>query len=284
MDRDDVATDADLSLTSDAADLWLTAGVTDLTVAAKLVKRLLQRQMAQTERAVVVFLGAGVSGSTIAEVLGSTFETHAQQMNAQLAKVIFDPAVDLSAFDFTAALADVTAAVREVTPTETVLSSFTDAWLANVSSALDRLDLDDIAEIGRDAGARAAAAALWRGRVGATLDTQDVTELLGITRQALDSRKRTGSVLAIPGSGTSHYPVWQFDVGGSTAAVRPITLMIVTAFREYLDDVAPFTIAAWATSPQPELDDRTPAEWIVDGGDDEPLVLAARRTAHLEAQ
>lgn len=165
----------------------------------------------------------------------------------------------------------------------TILQHFSASWIANASVASGAPDLHEAAEIGREAGAQAAAAAAWRRRVGDTLDTEEVTELLGVTRQALDSRKRTGSVLALPGAGTSHYPAWQFDVEATTASVRPITLRIVTTFREALDEVSPFTIAAWATSPQPELDDRTPAEWIVRGGDDDAVVLAALRTAHLEA-
>lgn len=165
-----------------------------------------------------------------------------------------------------------------------LLASFATGWTEHQPSGVAQLDVDELDEIGRQAGEQAAATAAWRRRIGAMLDTETVTTLLSVSRQALDSRKRSGSVIALAGSGTSHYPTWQFDVGANTATVRPVTLRIVTEFRERLDDVSPFTIAAWATSPQPELDNRTPAEWITSGGDDAPVVLAARRAAHLEAQ
>lgn len=167
---------------------------------------------------------------------------------------------------------------------EVLLASFATGWTTHHPTGAAQLDADELDDIGRQAGEQAAAAAAWRRRIGAMLDTETVTTLLGVSRQALDSRKRSGSVIALAGSGTSHYPAWQFDVGANTATVRPVTLRIVTEFRERVDDVSSFTIASWSTSPQPELDDRTPAEWITSDGDDAPVVLAARRAAHLEAQ
>lgn len=175
-------------------------------------------------------------------------------------------------------------ATRDLSAAEVAaVAAFADGWRESRGQDLDRDDLEENVRIGRQAGEQAAVAAKWRQRVGATLQTQDVTELLGLSRQALDSRKRTGSVLALPGSGTSYYPSWQFDTETRPPSVRPITLRIVTTFREAAEDLSLYVVAAWATSSQPELDDRTPAEWIVAGGDDESVVLAAQRAAHLEA-
>lgn len=166
-----------------------------------------------------------------------------------------------------------------------LVDSFVTSWTAHSLSNTDALDVEELADIGRHAGEQAAAAAAWRNRLGDHIDTEQLVQLLGsISRQALDSRKRTGSLFALPGTGTSHYPTWQFAIDANTATVRPVVLRIVTEFREYLDDVSPFTIAAWATSPEPELDNRTPADWIINSGDDDRVVLAARRSAHLEAQ
>jgi hypothetical protein len=175
-------------------------------------------------------------------------------------------------------------ATRDLSASEVAaVAAFADGWREGRGQDLDRDDFEENVRIGRQAGEQAAVAAKWRRRVGATLETQDVTELLGLSRQALDSRKRTGSVLALPGSGTSYYPSWQFDTETRPPSVRPITLRIVTTFREAVEDLSLYVVAAWATSPQPELDDRTPADWIVAGGADEPVVLAAQRAAHLEA-
>lgn len=175
-------------------------------------------------------------------------------------------------------------ATRDLSAAEVAaVAAFAEGWHESRGQDLARDDFEEYVRIGRKAGEQAAIAAKWRQRVGATLETQDVTELLGLSRQALDSRKRTGSVLALPGSGTSYYPSWQFNTENRPPSVRPITLQIVTAFREAVEDLSLYVVAAWATSPQPELDNRTPADWIVSGGADGPVVLAAQRAAHLEA-
>lgn len=168
-------------------------------------------------------------------------------------------------------------------PLDVLVDAFAEGWSAN-SPHDSILATDELVEIGRHAGEQAAAAATWRERLGHTIDTETVVRLLGVTRQALDSRKKTGSVVALPGTGTSHYPTWQFDTSGPRAVVRDVTLRIVTAFRERLDEVSAFVIAAWAASAQPELGDRTPIDWITHDGPDAPVVAAAQRAAHLEAQ
>ncbi len=232
------------------------------------------RGLTDLQRAIIKLIVQGYSRNTIATLLGVSDPDI--RTNLRTLKITFTPPANLSEESWNAMWGT-------PTPINTLVEAFTGAWASNAAH-VDRLDLDDVAEIGREAGVQAAAAAAWRQGVGEILDTKGVSDLLGISRQALDSRKRTGSVLALPGTGTSHYPTWQFDVDvdGARSIVRPITLRIVTTFREVLDDFSPYTIAAWATSPQPELDGRSPAEWIIGGGDDGPVVRAAQRAAHLE--
>jgi hypothetical protein len=55
----------------------------------------------------------------------------------------------------------------------------------------------------------------WRSRAGETLDTQEVTEHLGLTAQQLDTHARAGDILALPFSDACTYPVWQFDAATS---------------------------------------------------------------------
>lgn len=124
----------------------------------------------------------------------------------------------------------------------------------------------------------------WDRRVGETFDTDRVLGLLEVSGAALDTQSQEGSVLALPGLGTNRYPAWQFHAEGARSSVRPVARRILMAFAEVAADVSPFTIAAWATSPQPELDDRTPADWIADDRDEDLVVLAAKRAAHLEAR
>ncbi len=151
--------------------------------------------------------------------------------------------------------------------------------LATQASVL-ALPLEEAERMARSAGERMATEIAWRRAVGPSLDTSEVVELLGITRQALNSRKKTGSVLALPASGTSIYPTWQFDAG----TIRDVTRQIVAAFRATDREISLFTIAAFAQSPQPELENETPARWIASGRKNEQVVLAARRAAHSESQ
>ena len=55
------------------------------------------------------------------------------------------------------------------------------------------------------------------GAEGGTVSSGQAAELLGITPQAVDKRRRTGKLLALP-VGRAYlyplYPVWQFDEGG----------------------------------------------------------------------
>ena len=72
-----------------------------------------------------------------------------------------------------------------------------------------------------------------------------------------------------------------------TLSNQVLVQQIFAAFREELPDVTASLIDRWMDSPQPELDEMTPNEWVGAqslGEADDMLLLAARRTAHLEAQ
>ncbi|WP_419837791.1 hypothetical protein [Candidatus Poriferisodalis sp.] len=168
-------------------------------------------------------------------------------------------------------------------PMVIVAQSFIDS-LARQSGHKYTTVIDD--ETARRMGSTAAeqvmAVAAWEAAIGDRLDTTQVRELLGISRQALAKRQRSGSLIALEGQRTSWYPVWQFD--REQRRVRPIVADIIAAFGEYLDEADPVVIAAWATTPQLDLGDRTPAQWIADANDDEQLTRAARRAAVRLAQ
>jgi hypothetical protein len=68
------------------------------------------------------------------------------------------------------------------------------------------------------------------------------------------------------------YPRWQFDAANSTpfAAVKKLNEIFGKAGLD------PWTLAAFATAPQPELGDRTPVDAFPDV-DLEPMLLSARR-------
>lgn len=142
---------------------------------------------------------------------------------------------------------------------------------------------EDAVEYGRRAAGTAVAPVLWAKAIGERHDTTAVTSLLGISRQALHKRAMNGSILGVPGRGTTWFPVWQFDVG--VRDVRPVVARIIGTFRDQLGTFDPLAVAAWATTPQPEdLDGSTPEDWILSGRGDDRVVEAARRAARALAQ
>jgi hypothetical protein len=153
-----------------------------------------------------------------------------------------------------------------------------------IASLPDGLLHDLLPDKAREYGFRAARAALapvvWARAVGERLDTSQAVEVLGVTRQALAKRVRAGSLLGLPGRGTTYYPAWQFDF--ESREVRPVVRHILAAFAEELDRPDPYVIAAWAATPQYEdLGGLTPAEWVAKTGghDYRSLSEAARRAA-----
>jgi hypothetical protein len=141
-----------------------------------------------------------------------------------------------------------------------------------------KLEPDEARRLGSAAAGDILAAARWSQVVGDRIDTTAATQLLGVTRQALAKRQAAGSILGIPGNGTTWYPTWQFDpVSGE---IRPEVRDIIGAFRERLDDFDPLTVAAWAKAPQDEdLDGQSPEQWIRLGLDRPRLRTAAERAA-----
>lgn len=162
-----------------------------------------------------------------------------------------------------------------------------DAFLERLSPArreIDEIDADEARELGTMAAEEAIASARWSRLVGDRIDTSEAAELLGVTRQALSKRQISGSLLGLPGRGTTWYPTWQLDI--EKKEIRPEVRHIIGAFRDSLGKEAdPFLIASWASTAQHEdLDGLSPAEWLAQGNDLEDLRQAAQRTAERLAQ
>lgn len=139
-----------------------------------------------------------------------------------------------------------------------------------------RETLGDPRELGERAALLAIAESAWRHHLGTLLDAHDVQALLGVgTRQAVSDRARRGGLLALPTSaGRVYYPALQFGPGGRPFPAVPKVLAVFS--RAEAD---PWLVASWFRTPQPLLDDSTPAEWLGRGDDEERLLEAARRTA-----
>lgn len=164
-----------------------------------------------------------------------------------------------------------------VSSAEAVAEAFLEELISG-SVVLGKLDGDEAVRLGRRAAEQVLASAQWSQVVGDRLDTTQVSQMLGVTRQALNKRQQSGSLLGLVGDGTTWFPTWQFDL--EDGAIRPEVRDIVGAFRDRLDDVDPLLVASWATTNQDEdLAGETPAQWLCTGRNSDQLRRAAERAA-----
>jgi hypothetical protein len=133
---------------------------------------------------------------------------------------------------------------------------------------------DDAEALGRQAAMVVLAGGAWERALGDLLTSAEARALLGgISREALRKRVGSGSVVALrDDAGLVRYPRWQFDPGGAP-------FRVVKELNKVFDDAGldSWTLASFATSPQPELGERAPVDAFADA-DVEPLLLSAHRT------
>ncbi len=134
---------------------------------------------------------------------------------------------------------------------------------------------DDAEVLGRRAAMVVLAGGAWERALGELLTSAEARALLGgVSREALRKRVLSGSVIALrDDAGLIRYPRWQFDAasGAPFGAIKQLNEVFGVAG---LDS---WTLAAFATAPQPELGDRMPVDAFADE-DSDPLLLSARRT------
>lgn len=134
--------------------------------------------------------------------------------------------------------------------------------------------LGDPEEIGRRAALLVAAEHAWREHLGTLLDLASVRALLGgVSRQAVHDLMKRRRLLAVEEKGERLYPAFQFRQGKALPGVAGV----LAAFEAAVLD--PHTVAAWLNRPNPELESRSPAEWLHEGRGEDAVVLAARRVA-----
>lgn len=134
---------------------------------------------------------------------------------------------------------------------------------------------DDAEVLGRRAAMVVLAGGAWERALGELLTSAEARILLGGTsREALRKRVLSGSVLALrDDADLIRYPRWQFDAANSApfGAIKRLNEIFAEAGLDA------WTLAAFATAPQPELDGRAPVDAFGDANL-EPLLLSARRT------
>lgn len=133
---------------------------------------------------------------------------------------------------------------------------------------------DDAEVLGRRAAMVVLAGGAWERALGELLTSAEARVLLGgVSREALRKRVVSGSVIALrDDAGLVRYPRWQFDAasGAPYGAVKRLNEVFGDAG---LDS---WTLAAFVTAPQPELNDQAPVDAFGDT-DVEPLLLSAHR-------
>jgi hypothetical protein len=134
-------------------------------------------------------------------------------------------------------------------------------------------------EAARRAALVAVSQEVWENELGAMLSSAQIRELLGgVSRQRVDEMLRARRLVGLlDASGRRRYPAFQFHNG------RPLTDLI-DAFWLLADPVSDWTAASWCTSPEPALDDLTPAQFAAAGGDRDRLLLIAQRDSARLAQ
>lgn len=109
--------------------------------------------------------------------------------------------------------------------------------------------------------------------VGPFYDTAGMRTLLGSTRQAIHDRMVRGTLLGVrTAEGQWIYPTFQFD--GSLPRRELADLL------KALRGGPRWSVAVWLRTPDEELDDLSPEQWLSKGGDRDVVLRLARHVAH----
>lgn len=111
-------------------------------------------------------------------------------------------------------------------------------------------------------------------RAAPSLDVDQVAALLGWSREVVDTAvaRRHLYVIDMDLAGEVGLPAWQF------LHTRPLPGLgeVVAALPESLH---PLSVEGFMTTPQEDLDDRSPVDWLADGGAVAPVVRLAESLA-----
>ena len=119
------------------------------------------------------------------------------------------------------------------------------------------------------------------GELGPFYSTRKIAKLLGgVSRQAIADRRKRGTLLGLrTADGVWVYPNFQLDDHHRVLSGLPEVLRILRA-----SEVDEWTLASWLTSPMRSLEDRSPIDWLRQGGDRETLLTLVRDAARRFSQ
>lgn len=104
--------------------------------------------------------------------------------------------------------------------------------------------------------------------VGPMYSTKGVMRILGVTKQAIDDRRRNGTILAArTADGSWVYPAFQFQDG----AVNPTLKPALRALRS----IPAWAAALWFVTPNDQLHDLTPVDFVHHGHNVEYVTQSA---------
>ncbi|WP_448073901.1 hypothetical protein [Georgenia yuyongxinii] len=111
--------------------------------------------------------------------------------------------------------------------------------------------------------------------IGPVYGTADLVSWLDVSKQGLNQKARAGGILAFKtADGHMLYPAWQLDDNGT---VRP---GVSAVLRELMrGGMGGLTNALWFAAPNRSLDGTSPAQWLTERRDREPVIRAAKHTA-----
>jgi hypothetical protein len=91
-------------------------------------------------------------------------------------------------------------------------------------------------------------------RCGATLTAEQAGKLIGISRQAIDKRRRSGTLIGLRQGGSWHYPGCQFD------EQRHEVIAGLPRLLEAMPKSSPWVVLDFLLAPDQTLNGRTPLE------------------------
>jgi hypothetical protein len=140
----------------------------------------------------------------------------------------------------------------------------------------EEAELEDLPALGRRAALLAASDLVWHKHLGPLYTSKQVRDLMGHgTRQSVSDLAKRRRLLALPQSdGRLAFPAFQFTAGGQR--LRGLE-RILEAFDGAIE--TPYSVASWFVTPEPALEQRTPAEWLRGGRSEARALEAARRYA-----
>ncbi|RBY96407.1 hypothetical protein DQ237_10900 [Blastococcus sp. TF02-8] len=155
--------------------------------------------------------------------------------------------------------------------------------LAHGTELLTPEDVDAVEEFVTARLARREARTSWEQHLGPLLSHSQVLKLTGWSKQALSQAVREHRVLRLTGSGQQRfYPAAGFD-DATPARPLPGAKRLLGLWAEA--DPQGWTTASWLTTPQVELEHRTPREVLLAAGTapEELLALAGQAIDRLAA-